>query len=136
MTPNNEIQKRIDEVKDLLQKITDGHMGSEAKHGRVGNHIAIIDLELKVNQIISTDFLSKTIESGVTAFNGSAQAQEKQTKSLIWWTTVMAVAIVIQSVVLGAQVWISWVNAENKVVQQLPYRDQNVSKSVELRQGG
>lgn len=100
MNTLNEIPKKIDEAKSLLLKIIDDHMGADVRHERIRNNIAVIDLELKIHQINSMDTLSKTIQDGV-------ESQGKQAKSLTFWTGIMAVAIVVQSLVLGVQVFLA-----------------------------
>ncbi len=103
MTPLNEISKRIDEAKILLSRIQDTHTGANVEHDRVRNHIAVTDLELKIHQIDSMDNLSKTIQDGIVACGVSAKSQEGQTKSLIFWTKIMAIAIIVQIFVLAFQ---------------------------------
>ena len=105
MTSLNDIPKKIDESRALLLEIQDGHMGADVRHDRVANQIAVTDLELKIHQIHSMDILSKTIQDGIVAFGSSAESQARQTKSFIFWTKVMAIAIIIQSFVLGVQLF-------------------------------
>ncbi len=107
MTALNDISKKIDEAKALLSKIQDSHMGAEVQHDRVSNHIAVADLELKIHQINSMDTLSKAIQDGIVASGLSAESQKKQTESLILWTKVMAIAIIVQSFVLASQVFLA-----------------------------
>jgi hypothetical protein len=107
MTELKDIPKKIGETRALLLEIQDGHMGADVRHERVRNEIAFIDLELKVHQINSMETLSRTLVGGIRVFGSSAEAQEKQTKSLTLWTKVMAVAIVVQSLVLSVQVFLA-----------------------------
>ena len=107
MVSLNDIPKKIDEARATLYQIQDGHMGADVRHDRVRNDIAILDLELKIYQINSMDTLSKSIQGGVAVIGSATQSQEKQTGSLIFWTKIMAMAIVVQSIVLGVQVFLA-----------------------------
>jgi hypothetical protein len=100
----DEISRMIEEAREILKKISDGHMGAEVTHARVRNLLSIAEQELKFHELDKADKASeqlievvRTLETTARILNSAmikaelfARAQENQTNTMTFWTKVMA----------------------------------------------
>lgn len=120
-----EISKLIEEAREILKKISDGHMGAEATHSRVRNILSIAEQELKFHELDKADKASeqlievvRTLETTARILKSAmikaelfASAQETQTKTMTFWTKVMAratIAVAVATIIYTITSFFQW----------------------------